>query len=43
MVEEIVAARETVTWYCSLAIVEVTEVRSSAVAVHAVCFALVTK
>jgi hypothetical protein len=43
VVEEVVAAREAVTWFCALAVAEVAEVRSSAVTVHTVGFTLVTK
>jgi len=43
VIEEVVTTWEAVAWYCALTVIEVAEVRSSAVTVHAVGFALVAK
>jgi hypothetical protein len=43
VVEEVVATRETVTWYSTLAVSEVAQVWPGTVAVHAMCFAFVAE
>jgi hypothetical protein len=43
VVEEVVAAGEAVARDCALAVGEVAEMRACAVAVHAVCLALVAE
>lgn len=43
MVEQIVTTREAMTGYSTLTILEVAEVRSGTVSVHAVCLTLVTE
>jgi hypothetical protein len=43
VVEEVVATREAVAWNSTLTVTEVAEVRSCAVAVHAVSFTLVAE
>jgi hypothetical protein len=43
VVEKVVAAREAVAWHCTLAVLEVAEVRPGTVSVHTVRLALVTE